>query len=191
MEEEWRNVIGYEGLYEISNLGNIRSIDRNITNKNGVIQFFKGRDLKPTHQKDGYIKIKLWKDNKARTNALHRCVALAFINNPNNYEDVNHIDGNKANNTLDNLEWVTRSQNIKHAYNTKLRINKVGRESEQAKYSDTLVTSLIEEYLELKRTNNKKYLPKGALVALCLKHGVGKGTFWHLLTNYLKYSKRV
>ena len=92
--------------YEISNTGKVR---RN------------GRERKVFNKPDGYPAINLYNHCKHKTIAIHRLVAMAFVPNPDNKLDVNHIDGNKTNNNVDNLEWCTRSENIKHAYRTGLR----------------------------------------------------------------------
>lgn len=105
MEEEWRPIKGYEGLYEVSNMGRVKSL---YTSQSII--------LKQSMSTNGYIKVNLSKDGTRNTKWVHRLVATAFIRNPNNYEVVNHKDCNKKNNTVDNLEWCTSSYNTKHAY---------------------------------------------------------------------------
>lgn len=109
MEEEWRPIKGYEGLYEVSNMGRVKSLHA----PQGII-------LKQGTYPNGYMGANLSKDGTVNMKLVHRLVAIAFIQNPNNYEEVNHKDGNKKNNTVDNLEWCTRSYNLKHAYHNKL-----------------------------------------------------------------------
>lgn len=104
-QEIWKDIASYEGLYQISNLGNVRSIK--YSNKI--------RLKKPTANK-GYMYVMLYKNNEHKTMALHRLVASEFIENKANKPEVNHIDGNRANNVLSNLEWVTRSENNIHSY---------------------------------------------------------------------------
>lgn len=111
MKEIWESVKGYEGLYEISDLGRVKRIY-----KNG-----KTRILKPSCNKQGYVQLALSKNNKLKTFKIHRLVAIAFIKNSSNKREVNHIDGNKKNNSLNNLEWVTSKENIEHAIKTGLR----------------------------------------------------------------------
>lgn len=105
MKEEWRPVKGYEGLYEVSNMGRVKSLHAS-----------KDIILKQCTRSGGYAGINLHKDGTCNYKLVHRLVATAFIRNPNNYECVNHKDGNKKNNTVDNLEWCTSSYNTKHAY---------------------------------------------------------------------------
>ena len=112
MNEIWKDIYGYEG-YQISNAGNVRHIYKN---KNGTII----KNLKNTVNGGGYVRIALYKNKKSVKTLVHRIVAAEFIQNPNNYSIINHLDGNKVNNTVQNLEWCTNSQNIKHAYRTGL-----------------------------------------------------------------------
>lgn len=106
-------------MYEVSNYGRVRSLDRYIksaNSKNGL-QFKKGQILKQKANKiTGYKTITLWKDNKQRGFNIHRLVAEHFLNNDRNCNTVNHIDGDKTNNRADNLEWVTYSDNLSHSY---------------------------------------------------------------------------
>ncbi len=105
MNEIWKPIDEYKNLYEVSNKGNIRSVYR-----------YK-KILKQKRSKSGYMYIYLCKDKNIKVFSVHRLVAKAFIANPQNKPCVNHIDGNKANNNLSNLEWVTYSENEKHSYN--------------------------------------------------------------------------
>lgn len=111
IEEIWKDIKGYVGLYQISNLGRVKSLKR-ITVDGKTI---KERILKPGTDKPGYEFIILRKNNKSHNLMIHRLVAEAFIENPNKYSCVNHKDGNKLNNNVSNLEWCTYSYNLKHA----------------------------------------------------------------------------
>lgn len=114
-KEIWKDIEGYEGLYQVSNLGRIKSLPRNGTIK-------KEKILKSRKDKDGYLLINLCKNNKVTTFKVHRLVGLMFLDNPNSLPEINHNDGNKENCEVTNLCWTTRSENIKHAYKTGLRI---------------------------------------------------------------------
>ena len=108
-KEIWKDIKGYEGYYQVSNLGNVRSLDRvGRTGKN-----LKGRVLKQKTTK-GYNMVGLYKDGKQKHKTVSRLVAKAFVNNPDKKPEVNHIDENKQNNKADNLEWVTAKENSNH-----------------------------------------------------------------------------
>ena len=111
-KEYWKPVVGYENLYEVSNLGRIRSFDRWVKSKNGSIRICRGRILKPYTNKDGYLCVVLSKNNKHKTYKVHRLVAEAFLPNPNNLPQVNHKDENKQNNNVENLEFCDCKYNI-------------------------------------------------------------------------------
>lgn len=110
MIEVWKPINNYEGIYEVSNLGNIRSLDRWIDN-NGYPQFKAGQIIKPGKTKKGYLKVNLNKNGECHTVMIHRLVGNAFLENPDNKATINHIDHNKENNKLSNLEWMTYSEN--------------------------------------------------------------------------------
>lgn len=114
--EEWREV-QLSPNYEVSNLGRVRSKDRKVTqfgHKKNYTRIMKGRILQPRKQNAGYLVVWLSIDGKKKAITIHRLVAAAFVDGNGN--DVNHKDGNKMNNRAENLEWVSRSENIRHAY---------------------------------------------------------------------------
>ena len=112
MEQEvWKDIEGYEGKYQVSNYGNVRSLMYH--NTKGIKRISL---LKPATDNRGYFRCALSKNNILKTYKVHRLVAQAFIPNPNNYPQINHIDGNKKNNNAENLEWCTNSVNQIHAY---------------------------------------------------------------------------
>ena len=112
--EIWRDIPGYEGLYKISNYGRVMALKK----LQGYIMRSE-RILKP-RLINGYYVAHLCKNNISKNVLVHRIVAECFIDNPNNLPVVNHIDGNKQNNNVNNLEWVTHSENTKHAYKLEL-----------------------------------------------------------------------
>lgn len=115
MQEEWRDIAGYEGLYRVSNFGRIKSLDRKQIYSNGDIHYYKGKMLKPSRAIGGYLKIRL--GSTGREAGVHRFVAETFVPNPKGYPEVNHIDGDKHNNRADNLEWCDRRANMAHCHN--------------------------------------------------------------------------
>lgn len=119
MNEIWKDIPDYEGFYQASSLGRIRSVDRYVTQQGRGKAFTglrKGRIIKQRLQNAGYFLVWLSKQGKIRAHTVHRLVAASFIDNPENMMDINHKDGDKKNNSVHNLEWCTRSQNIKHSY---------------------------------------------------------------------------
>ena len=105
MKEIWKDIKDYEGLYQVSNLGRVKRITT-------------GRVLKPLKHANGYIMVKLSKNSIVYTKTVHRLVAEAFIPNPEHKSEINHIDENKTNNNVSNLEWMTRKENINHGTRT-------------------------------------------------------------------------
>lgn len=109
IDEEWKDIKGYEGLYQVSNLGRIYSCRYD-------------RIRKPSGNK--YLHVVLCTNNNPKSMLIHRLVAEAFISNPGNKPQINHIDGDTTNNMVDNLEWVTAQENINHAYK---QLNKIAQ----------------------------------------------------------------
>ena len=122
--EEWRDVVGYEGLYLVSNTGRVRSKPRIITMRNGGEYYKEGTVLRHGYDSNGYPYVNLYKDAVPHHASVHRLVAMAFVSNPNNYTTVNHIDENKANNNADNLEWCTEKYNTNYGNGIKRKVEK-------------------------------------------------------------------
>lgn len=111
MTVEWRDVKGYEGVYQVSNTGEVKRVAYMDAKHN---KWVANRVLKKFHNQKGYLFVALCKDGQDATKRVHRLVAEAFIPNPDNLEQVNHIDCNKQNNTVENLEWCSLQDNIRH-----------------------------------------------------------------------------
>lgn len=111
--EQWIDIEGYEGLYQVSNLGSIRSLYRFNKAQN---RLYKGKIRTLCFDRRGYNILVLCKEGTQKTFKVHRLVAHHFITNTNNKTEVNHIDGDKTNNHVNNLEWCTPSENVKHSY---------------------------------------------------------------------------
>lgn len=118
-DEIWKWVVGYENLYQVSNLGRVKSIERRFESSNGE-RIIKEKLLAFEIDKDGYKRTNLRKNGVQKHKLIHRLVCEAFIPNTNKNPEVNHINGIKYDNRADNLEWCTRSQNEQHAYDTGL-----------------------------------------------------------------------
>lgn len=123
MTEEWRPVVGWEGLYDVSSDGNVRSLDRQVLRRDGSAYLHKGRVLRPTLTNRGYPSVGLQAKGISKFVTVHRVVAVAFVPNPRGLEEINHIDGDKQNSRAGNLEWCSRQENCRHA--TQMRLNPV------------------------------------------------------------------
>lgn len=128
--EIWKDIQGYENMYQVSDLGRIRSLDR----VNSLGQNIKGKIRKTRMDNRGYPIVRLSKEGKYKDLPIHRLVAIAFIPNPDNKETVNHIDGDKINWSIGNLEWMTTEENTKHAFNTGLNDKRMKLSKEDIEY---------------------------------------------------------
>lgn len=133
--EVWKQIDGYEN-YEVSNLGRVRSLPKKT--RKGI------RVLKPIKQ--SYLTVDLCKDGVVKKHLIHRIVAKEFISNPEMKQEVNHKDGNKHNNSIDNLEWVTRCENRKHAFDIGLQSAK-GSKNSQSKLNESQVLEIFKSNL--------------------------------------------
>lgn len=161
--EIWVSIKDYENLYQVSNYGNIRSLDK----KDSLGRFVKGKNMKPIVRKDGYLDITLHKDGKGKHFLLHRLIAETFIDNPNDYKEINHKDENKANNNINNLEWCSRSYNINYGIGNKSRrktlLNKRGKEIIQYNKNK----EIIKIYPSLREANRKTNINIGNICECC------------------------
>ena len=175
-KEIWKDIEGYEGLYEVSNFGNVRSVDRIVTCSNGKKRLRKGRILKPAKQKNGYLFCILYKNSKPKLCKVHRLVAAAFIPNPDKLPEVNHKDENKANNFVfvnkddsvdlnkSNLEWCTRLYNMR--YGTRLK-HVVEKRSKPVLQIDKETNEVIAEYPSAREAARKLNIDQGSISACC------------------------
>lgn len=176
MNEIWKAVVGFEGLYEVSNLGNVRNKKQHI--------------LSTYINRDGYVKIQFKLKYKRYIHFVHRLVALAFILNPNNKETINHIDGNKKNNNVLNLEWATRSENTIHAYKNNLidknKLKKFGNDNSNNKnvIQYSLSGTSIKEYVSLSEASNVNKIDVSDICKVCKnKKKSAGGYIWKYKTN--------
>lgn len=144
MQEIWKPIQSFEGLYEISNLGRVKSLSKIIARKKGVYvkdEMF----LKPLTTTCGYVRVSLYKKPKQHIIFIHRLIAAAFVENPKNKPFVNHLNGIKNDNRVENLEWVTSKENAMHAYETKLTgaHKRLSDETTIAIYNDSLEVAVI------------------------------------------------
>ena len=159
MREEYRPVVGYEGLYEVSNMGNVKSLNYNGTGKERI--------LKAGKTDRGYLKVSLYQDGKIKQCYVHRLVAEAFIPNPNNLPIINHIDENKENNCMDNLEWCSVLYN--NTYNG--RANKVGKKVGKKLSKPVLAidkrTGLILEFVSSREAERETGIDHSSITKCC------------------------
>jgi hypothetical protein len=140
--ERWLPISGYESQYEISNWGRVKSLERTCKSRWKTPRHVKGRMMRQNETKQGYKYILLCQNGKKAKFFIHRLVAMAFIYNPKNHPQVNHIDGDKAYNFACNLEWVTAQQNCHHALENKLYITAIGVDAGNAKLTEDAVRDI-------------------------------------------------
>lgn len=160
--EIWKDIAGYEGLYQISNFGRVKSF-------NGL--WTKVKILKPSLRNNGYIFVTLFKNGKTKMFYIHQLVARAFIPNPENKPTVNHKFGNRLDNYCESLEWVTFAENQQHAFDT--GIQKRGAES--------VFSKLTAEQVLYIRKNYKSYDINFSANALARKFGVSTATIYNII----------
>ena len=180
-QEEWRDVEGYEGKYQVSNWGNVRSLNYN--------NMGFANNLKPNDKiTGGYLCVYLRKNNKTKQYKIHRLVAETFIPNFENKLCVNHIDGNKLNNNVDNLEWCTSSENNKHAYRCGLKkgtwLNKRGIQHPTSKSVAQYDKNgeFIKKYESITEASNEtKIIKKAICNCLRKKSKTSGGYIWRYI----------
>lgn len=134
-EEIWVPVTGFESYCEVSNTGRVRTMDR-VVYRNGKPRTLKGKLLTILYDQDGYPRTQLMINKKRWVKNTHRIVATMFIPNPENKPCINHIDGNKTNNNVSNLEWCTVAENNQHAFDIGIKKNRVGEQCNFSKLTE-------------------------------------------------------
>jgi hypothetical protein len=152
MEEIWKDIIGYFGLYQISNLGNIKSLERYRYNNLKYLQ--KEKHLSLIKNVYGYLQVNLCKYGKIKIFKVHRLVACAFISNPENKPEINHKNGIKIDNRVENLEWCTRSENEIHSYENGFQ-NQKGEKNNNVKLTQIQVNQIRSKYIPYKYSSFK------------------------------------
>ena len=165
----WKDIAGFKGLYQINDHGDVLSLKRIINDSKNHVYVLKERILKPNSLPNGYQMVTLMKDNVKYPEYIHRLVANAFIPNPFNLLTVNHIDGNKKNNNVNNLEWATYSKNNQHAYDTGLHQKGEGH------YKSKLTRDEVKEIRQFGKYATYQYIAQ--------KYNVSKATIRDILQN--------
>jgi len=173
MTEVWKPVKNYEGYYEVSNLGNVRSLDRIVHHSRNFTRFQKGNVLTiRTNSTGNYSTVLLSKDNKHKMVKVHRLVATAFIDNPNGYREINHKDENKQNNRVDNLEWCSRKYN--ENYGTKrirgsmhTNYKKIAEKNSKALYQVSINGEVLKRWNSLAEVHNTLGYSQGNISMCC------------------------
>lgn len=156
MQEIWKDIPNYDGLYQVSNLGNVRSMDRKVHRNDkysGCLHTVNGKILKPMEGGHGYLYVNLYKNGKRKLTPIHRIVSIVFIKNEHGYKQVNHIDENKRNNCVCNLEWC----DCKYNNNYGTHKEKASNTRSVAVYQYTLSGEFVSKYKNAKeaaRSNN-------------------------------------
>ena len=152
MTEEWRRVVGYEGLYEVSSHGRVKSVERISPQGHRLRE----RIRKPYIDRYGYPAVNLCKNGIVKNIPVHRLVCTAWHENEDSLPTINHIDGDKKNNAPDNLEWASHSQNIQHAFDTGLkkpsRVKRYGERNPHCKVSTRNIQKIRTLYATGKHT---------------------------------------
>lgn len=187
MKEIWKDIKNYEGLYQVSNLGRIKSLTKFINNnpKNIKIGYYtKEKILKPFYNPKGYQLVRLYKNNKNYTKKIHRLVAEAFIPNYENKSQVNHIDGNKQNNKVENLEWCTNQENQKHSWEHNLHKRRIGKENKLSKvvYQYDLKGNFIKVWNSVEEARKTLHISNISSVCNKKRNSAG-GYIWEYAKN--------
>ena len=192
MNEIWKNIDGYGDNYQVSNKGRVRSIDRFVSHgRHGKI-FRKGKIRKLMTTKHGYYQVSLKYDGKTSTQLVHRLLAIAFIDNPDNNPCINHKDGVKSDNNISNLEWCTYSENIIHAIDLGLNEKASG---ENAQNNMRVVQfdfcgNRISEYYSATKASECTGIGRSNICRAAREHKIAGGCIWMYETKLREMSKR-
>ena len=192
MDEIWKDIQGYEGHYAISTCGHVKSLDRtihrrmdtNIHNYGGSSSYVKGCEIRSYISRRGYESVVLCKDGVQKHYRVHRLVAIAFIPNPFGYKEVNHIDENKLNNNVENLEWCTRRYNMNYgSVSEKLRRFQKDNSPKAKKVAQyDLSMNLIDTYDSLRKAQDATGIPYQSIGQCCLgRYSHSGGYIWKFL----------
>ena len=186
--EIWKDIEGFEGRYQVSSCGRVKSLSHFQSFGNQGMRIIPERLLKYGNRANGYMMVVLCKDNIRKSCNVHRLVAQAFIPNPNNLPQVNHIDENKHNNNVDNLEWVTSKENINHGTSLKRRSEsqRYTQKSKKAVYQYDLNNNLIAIYVSIREAERANGYEHTGGISHCCNNRKGFKTFKGYKWSYEK-----
>lgn len=173
--EMWKDIQGYEGHYQVSNLGRVKTLPRTTLRTNGRSLPVREKIRKTQFSANKYVNVDLYNGKTIKWVGVHRLVALAFIPNPKNKPQVNHLDGNPLNNNAENLEWCTASENHIHAYRTGLSKGKLGETNSGAKLTNKQVLEI--------RAIHKPFSLEFGNRALGRRYGVSDNLIYQIISR--------
>ena len=174
-KEIWADIDGYSGLYQVSNIGRIKSLGGKSNHNSEMIM--KQQEIL------GYMSVTLRKDDISKMFKVHRLVANAFIDNPLNKPQVNHIDGNKRNNAVSNLEWVTPSENAKHAFEIGLKKSQSGKDNKRSIAIERIDNNgiVLDEYCGFREAERITGIPHSNISKCCRGEAQSAGGYkWRI-----------
>lgn len=187
MQEIWKDVKGYEDIYQVSNMGRVRSLDIVIEARNGRIQYKKGKIMAINRYPNGYCYVNFCVNGKRTSQLVHRLVATAFISNSENKPEVNHKDENILNNRVDNLEWMTSKENANYGTRNKrvgkklsVKVIKLDKEHNPIKIYNSLIDAGKENNIDI-----------SSIIRVCKgRQYTSKGYIWMYYNDYLNMITR-
>lgn len=173
--ECWRWYDGYVDIAQVSTRGQVQTVDRWVTDTKGRKVFHEGRILKPKREKNGYLAVTLYRNGKPRTFKVHRLVAETWLDNPENKPEVNHLDENKSNNDVYNLEWCSRKENANWGTGIKRRTDS---QSKPVQAIDPSSGEVVKEFPSISEAGRNGF-SAGTISCCCRgKRRIHKGYIW-------------
>lgn len=171
--EIWKDIEGYEGLYQVSSEGMVKSLNYNRTGKERI--------LKSAKDKYGYLFVKLRKEGTVKYYLIHRLIAIAFIPNPDNKPCIDHINGDKTDNRVENLRWVTHKENM----NNPITLNKIGKHLRKSILQFSVDGNFIKTWESIMDVQREYDIDKSAIIRCCKnKQNTSCGYIWQYLDDY-------
>ena len=187
MKKEWKPIEGYEGYYEVSNYGEVKSLERKVERCDGVITTVKEKMLVHTPNSDGYPTVHLSKDGNSQRIAVHILVARAFVTNPNGYKEVNHLDFDRTNCRSDNLEWIDHGDNVRYTIAAGRHICNDIYGEKNPNYRNTTLKKFYAEHPEERMKLARPGAQNGRCVPVTLIEPSGKKTDFRYMGECARY----